>query len=542
VEGEPVDSWQWFPYESDFIYPKPAIEKREDGRLLVGLPFDLDASVPAGQTVAWGGVIELQTAEGARRVGIDVAVPTAAAAESVHPTQQEIFAALLGDQGEQASAVGLLDLPVPQTPASASRSLGYYLLLALVGGVILNIMPCVLPVLSLKILGFVQHAKQDRVVLLKLGLVFALGVLASFLALALVVVGLQAAGDQLGWGFQFQNPTFVVIMAAVVFAFGLSLFGVYEITLPVTFGGGSGGKYAESFFNGVLATALATPCTAPFLGTALGFAFTQPAPAVVAIFLTIGLGLSIPYVVLSVNPAWLRFVPHPGPWMERFKQLMGFLLMATLVWLLWVLGKQIGVDGVARAMAFLTVLGLALWLVGSFVDLSSSTARRTVVMGLALIMVAASSWYFLRGPLTPHPFAATDAGAHTVGGITWEPFSIPALEQNVRDGNTVFVDFSAAWCWTCKVNERTVLADEDVVGKLKEHHVVTLLGDWTNRDPVITQVLRRYGRSGVPFYAVYPGGRLDQAIVLPEVITESIVMEALDEAGPSRGGLTAASR
>jgi thiol:disulfide interchange protein DsbD len=221
---------------------------------------------------------------------------------------------------------------------------------------------------------------------------------------------------------------------------------------------------------------------------------------------------------------------------------MGFLLMATLVWLLWVLGQQIGVDGVVWAMAFLTALALALWLYGSFVNLSSSTARRVVMLGLAVAIVGSSWWYFLRGPLAPSSIAVAAEGGHTVGGLRWEPFSIRALEDNVRQGNTVFVDFTAAWCWTCKVNERTVLADEDVVQKLRDHEVVTLLGDWTNRDPVITQVLRKYGRSGVPFYAIYPAGRLDEAIVLPEVITESIVMEALKDAGPSRGKLTAASR
>jgi thiol:disulfide interchange protein DsbD len=395
----------------------------------------------------------------------------------------------------------------------------------------------VLPVLSLKVMSFVRHANEDRGVQLRLGLTFALGVLASFLALALVVIGLQTAGDQLGWGFQFQNPVFVVVMAAVVFTFALSLFGVFEIILPMNLGAGGGraGAYAESFLNGILATALATPCTAPILGTALGFAFTQSAASILAIFLVIGVGLSLPYVLLSANPAWLRFVPKPGAWMDRFKQAMGFLLMATLVWLLWVLGQQVGTPGVVATLAFLTTLGAALWIYGAFLTLSASSTRRAVVWILMLVLVGGGWWQFLHGSFTGEALAETATATTTAAEHgRWKPFSVASLEAEVGAGNTVMLDFTAAWCTTCKVNEATVLHTDAIESKLEELGVVTMLGDWTHRDEEITKVLRKFGRSGVPFYAVFPAHRLDAPIVLPELITSQLVLDALDEAGPSR--------
>jgi thiol:disulfide interchange protein DsbD len=531
--------WVWFPYASDHLFTGRFVSTTDDGKLLLGLDVEVAGSAPTGETLPWGGVLEIQDGETTHFLEYPLPVRIAAEGDLPAATAPEVFATLLGASGDS----GLFDQDFADVEGAAAKGgLLYYLLLALVGGVILNVMPCVLPVLSLKVMSFVSHAGEDRGVQVRLGLTFAAGVLASFLALALVVIALQAAGDQLGWGFQFQNPAFVVVMAAIVFAFGLSLFGVFEILLPVQMGGGGkGGAYAESFLNGILATALATPCTAPFLGTALGFAFTQPAWAILAIFVMIAVGLSLPYVLLSLNPAWLRFVPKPGAWMDRFKQGMGFLLMATLVWLLWVLGQQIGLDGLVQVMAFLLVLGFALWLYGSMLNLSSSSTRRSVVWGLVLVLVVGGWWQFLRTPLSSEAIAANTAGAttgHSDGDIVWQPFTVETLEAEVAAGNTVFIDFTAAWCTTCKVNEKTVLSTDAVHEKLRELGVVTLLGDWTNRDPVITRVLRQFGRSGVPFYAVFPAGRLDAPIVLPEIITQGLVLEALEEAGPSRASLS----
>jgi thiol:disulfide interchange protein DsbD len=482
IEGiDEATEWTWFPHADDDLFPEPESSRFDDGRLLLAVPFTL-ADGARGE-IAWGGVLELHP-DGADPVFLEVSIPltVAAAGANLKPDDTGLVAAALGTTPIETSSGSLL----------------YYLLLALVGGVILNVMPCVLPVLSLKVMSFVNHAGEDRRVQFRLGLMFTAGVLASFLALALVVIALQSAGELIGWGFQFQNPAFVVVM---------------------------------SFLNGILATALATPCTAPLLGSALGFAFSQPAAVILAIFLTTGLGLSLPYLLLSLNPGWLRFVPKPGPWMDRFKQAMGFLLMATLVWLLWVLGQQIGLDALASVMAFLLILGFALWLYGSMLTLSSSNARRTTVWVIVLALVVGGWWQFVGDRVSAEAVAENAQVAI--------PFSEETLAAEVAAGNTVFIDFTAAWCMTCKVNEKTVIMSNEVQEVFAELGVVSLLGDWTNRDETITRVLRRHGRSGVPFYAVYPPGRLDDPIVLPEVITRSIVIDALREAGPSA---TVASR
>jgi thiol:disulfide interchange protein DsbD len=524
IDGVPVDAeWNWFPYGHTEMILEAATSRRDGDRLLIAQPLTLLSGMEAGAEFAWGGVLEIHE-DGAepRFLDVSVALPVAAATATPSADSSGLVAAALGTESAAAPASG---------------NLFYYLLLALVGGVILNVMPCVLPVLSLKVMSFVHHAGEDRGVQFRLGLMFTAGVLASFLALALVVIALQSAGELIGWGFQFQNPGFVVIMSAIVFAFGLSLFGVYEIILPVQIGGGgSHGRYGESFLNGILATALATPCTAPLLGSALGFAFSQPAAVILAIFLTTGLGLSLPYLLLSLNPGWLRFVPRPGAWMDRFKQAMGFLLMATLIWLLWVLGQQVGLDALASVMAFLLLVGFALWLYGSMLTLSSSTARRTTVWIIVLALIAGGWWQFVGDRVSSEAVAEN---AQVASHGDWIPFSEETLAAEVSGGNTVFIDFTAAWCMTCKVNEKTVINTDEVQEVFAELGVVKLLGDWTNRDETITRMLRRHGRSGVPFYAVFPAGKLDDPIVLPEVITRSLVIEALREAGPSA---TVASR
>jgi thiol:disulfide interchange protein DsbD len=336
-------------------------------------------------------------------------------------------------------------------------------------------------------------------------------------------------------------------MLAVVFVFALSLLGVFEVILPIpveslffmkVLGGASSehrSAYADSFFNGVLATALATPCTAPMLGPALGFAFAAPPATILAVFLTIGLGLALPYVLLSSHPGWLKFLPKPGAWMDTFKQVMGFVLLATTVWLLRVYGTQVGAKNLVWMLAFLLLLGFLAWFQGRFLDLAASTRKRVLIWGISLVVTVAGYQGFLAGNMEASGGAGNHEAEVSAGGIVWEPFTPAGLESAVAAGSTVFVDFTAEWCWTCKVNERTVLADSDVEERLKELGVVTLKGDWTSKDPTITEVLSRHGRRGVPFYAVYPAGRIDDVIVLPELITTQIVLESLDRAGPSRG-------
>ena len=286
-----------------------------------------------------------------------------------------------------------------------SQPLGLYLLFAFIGGLLLNIMPCVLPVIALKIFGLVKMAGDHPGRVKRLGWSFSLGILASFLALALLVILLQTAGQQVGWGFQFQEPLFVILMSTVVFAFGLSLFGVYEIRPPsaavtgvssvIARTEGSGKGYVASFSEGVFATILATPCTAPFLGSALGFAFAQPAWTTVLIFVTVALGMAMPYLILTARPAWLKFLPRPGEWMETVKQVMGFLMMATLLWLLYILGKQLGMEAVIWAGAFLLTVGVACWLIGRFATLTATRRRLAITWIIAAFVVGAGYWLFL---------------------------------------------------------------------------------------------------------------------------------------------------
>jgi thiol:disulfide interchange protein/DsbC/DsbD-like thiol-disulfide interchange protein len=407
-----------------------------------------------------------------------------------------------------------------------------YIAFALLGGLLLNIMPCVLPVIALKVFGLVKMAGDRPARIRGLGFSFAAGILASFLALALLVMFLQFAGQQVGWGFQFQEPRFVIVMAAIVFAFGLSLFGVFEITLPsalvtgisdaVAQQRGSGKSYGASFGEGVFATILATPCTAPFLGSALGFAFAQPWWIILLIFTCVAVGMAIPYLVLTSRPAWIRFLPKPGAWMVSAQQLMGFLMMATLLWLLYILGKQMGMEAVIWTGAFLLTVGLACWLVGRYATLNASRRTWWLTWIAAALIVAGGYIFFLVSEL--------DINTVLAMGIRWKQFSLGGLEEDLKGDRPVLLDFTAEWCLTCKVNEKTVLNSHRVIQKLHEMNVLPVRADWTNRNPDITRLLLKFGRSGVPLYVIFPPGRSGTPIVLPEVITPGIVLDALDRA------------
>ncbi|ACF12704.1 cytochrome c biogenesis protein transmembrane region [Chloroherpeton thalassium ATCC 35110] len=410
------------------------------------------------------------------------------------------------------------------------------LLLAFVGGLLLNIMPCVLPVLSLKVLSFVEHSSMEKSHTRYLSFIFALGVLVSFWVLALGVGVLQNAGEQIGWGFQFQSPWFVVGMSVVVFIFGMNLVGVFEFASPNVTGDVSKTLSRHdalgAFMNGVLATTLATPCTAPFLGTALGFAFSQPFYMIFLIFSLVALGLAAPYVILSLNPAWLKFIPKPGVWMERFKQAMGFLLFATLVWLLSVLGSQTGATGILAALTLLLGVSVGLWLIGAFIDYGTPATKKFMIWGIALLLAGASyylgfeKWF----PIRETAQTQTEAAKPHDGLIDWKPFSIATVEKEVSAGKPVFIDFTADWCFTCKVTEQTVLHTDAVSGKIKELGIVPIRADWTNRNDEITGLLKKFGRSGVPLYVVFPAGKLSEPIVLPEVVTPELLIEAFEKA------------
>jgi thiol:disulfide interchange protein/DsbC/DsbD-like thiol-disulfide interchange protein len=411
----------------------------------------------------------------------------------------------------------------------ASRGLLGFLFLGFLGGFILNLMPCVLPVISLKIFGFVQQAGQDRRKVLQSGLAFIAGIFVWFIGLALLLVALKAAGHQITWAAQFTNPYFVLFLGVIVLVFALNLFGVFEISPPqavMRVAGEAGHGNAGSFFQGVFATVLATPCTAPFLGTALGFAFTQSAAVILAMFVAIAAGMSAPYFLLSVQPAWLRFLPKPGPWMEHVKQLMGFLLLATLLFLLYVLGAQRGTDAIIWASSFLLIISLACWMKGRFILPSASLTTRAVVLVLILVLVIGSGFYFVGQKFR----LAQLSPAQTQSAGEWQPFTPERLESELAQGRSVFVDFTAAWCITCKFNEATVLESGPVRDAFRRNGIVKLKADWTNADPAITKILKQFGRPGVPFYVLYPAGR--SPITFPELLTKGIVLEKLETIAP----------
>lgn len=420
-----------------------------------------------------------------------------------------------------------------------SLSLGRALLLGLLGGIILNIMPCVLPVIALKILGFVRQSGSRPAEIRRLGLIYGLGVWISFLVLAAVVIGVKQAVGIASWGMQFGNPVFLVSMTTLVLLVALSLFGVYEINVggsALDAAGDLASKEgpAGAFFNGMLAVALATPCTAPFLAPALGYAFAAAPITIVLVFSAIAAGLASPYILLSWQPAWLRFLPKPGAWMERFKIAMGFPMLATALWLYTLAGGRFGASGPLWLGLFLVGLALAAWVWGEFVQ----RARRSQGLGrIAAVLIALGFYaYALEKELDwRHPASRTETpGAPSTsrhqGGIAWQPWSRAAVDAARSQGHAVFVDFTADWCLTCELNARSSIEIPEVRAKLVAEGIVALKGDYTDLPRNITEELQRFGRAGVPLVIVFPRDPTQAPIVLPELLTPSIVVEALAKA------------
>ena len=396
---------------------------------------------------------------------------------------------------------------------------------AFLGGLILNIMPCVLPVLALKILGFVRQAGNNPAHVRKLGLVYGAGVLSSFFVLAGVALAVQAAGGIAGWSTAFQNPQFRVVMCVLLVLVALNLFGVFEVTL----GGGAMGAAGDltakegpagAFFNGVLAAVLATPCTAPFLATAIAFAFTQPPPVLLAIFLTVGLGLAAPFVALCWRPSWLKLLPRPGVWMLRFKVAMGFPMLATAVWIFWFTATRLGPTGVLWLGLFLVVLSAAAWVWGEF---GQRSERKGAALGVASALVVGGYLGILEGELDWRtPLAAKKPK------VDWQVWSVSSVSQARKAGRSVIVDFTADNCANCKFNKATSIEVSSTIAQLKEKNVATLMGDFTDADPAIAAELQKHGRRGVPLVLVYPRDPSKPPRVLPTVLTPAMVHEALD--------------
>ena len=411
------------------------------------------------------------------------------------------------------------------TNQTATLSLWIALFYGFLGGLILNLMPCVLPVISLKIFGFIKQAEDSRRSIFLHGLAFGAGIFVWFLGLAAVIIALKSGGSEVTWAFQFQNPWFNVAIGSVVFVFALNLAGVFEFVLPgkasnAMENASSTGGLAGSFFQGIFATLLATPCTAPFLGSALGFAFSQSAAVILGMFVAVASGMALPYLLLSASPGWLKFLPRPGAWMERLKQFMAFPLLATLVWILSILGGQRGTEGVVWFCAFLLCLAFACWLLGSFCGPLTSATKRTATLLLILATLSIGGWYFLG-----EKFARI--GRESPDRIAWVPFSEAKIQAELAAGRSVFVDFTADWCITCKFNERTAIDTPTIRALLKEKNITPLKADWTNANPEITAALKSFGRVGVPFYIIYPASNPAAPIILPELLSESLLADAL---------------
>jgi thiol:disulfide interchange protein/DsbC/DsbD-like thiol-disulfide interchange protein len=423
--------------------------------------------------------------------------------------------------------------PSVSSSGAARPGLWQALLFGFLGGFILNLMPCVLPVISLKIFGFIRQAGDHPEKIFRHGLAFVGGIFAWFLGLGFVILGLKAAGNEVTWAFQFQNPWFNLIIGCIVFVFALNLFGVFEIVLPgrastALAEASSQQGYAGSFFQGIFATLLATPCTAPFLGTALGFAFSQSPVVILAMFASVALGMSAPYFFLSARPGWMKLLPKPGEWMERVKQFMGFPLLATLIWLLYILGNQRGHDAVIWAAAFLLCLAVACWIYGAFCGPLSSPRARAISLAAIALIILGGAQFFLVGKFAR--LSPPGAKEQPTEGIAWKSFSQKALDDLLRAGEPVFLDFTADWCISCKFNERTAIDVPAVREAFAKNGIVPMKADWTNANPEITAALKKFGRVGVPFYVLYPRGGSKEPIILPEILTEKIVLDAISKA------------
>lgn len=452
---------------------------------------------------------------------LELALPKAAGAVAAPATLNGVLSLRGADGAERSFEISAN--PVLPTPAGRAIAWWQALLLAFLGGVVLNAMPCVFPILSLKLLSVAQHAHGRRSEQFSHGLAYTAGVLASFAALGAALLALRAGGQAVGWGFQLQSPVFVALLTYLLLAMGLSLSGVAGFGASLA---GIGGGVARrsglmgTFFTGVLATIVATPCTAPFMGAALGFALIAPAAVAVGIFLALGLGLAAPYLAASISLGWQRLLPKPGAWMEFVKQLLAFPLYGAVAWLVWVLMQEIGPDDAFPALFGLVLVAFAVWLYGR-TRLAKPFGRS---LGAALAAAGSAAAIFLAVSL-PGGGDAAPSNAASRGGLHYEPFTRERLSALEAEGKPVFVNLTAAWCVTCLLNERVALDSETVRDAFAERGVVALKGDWTSQNPEITQFLQKFGRSGVPLYLLYAGK--GEPVVLPQILTAATVVDAL---------------
>lgn len=513
ITGQRETAAEFFPADQDLISnPAPQNVTPTARGFTLDLKKDPNGTTKPAQLrgvleLAGGRAYEIAVAQGAP-VAIKSEEPQASGAEA--PAYPNANA-----PGSQPSAQG--------AGASGQQGLAKIIGLAFLGGLILNLMPCVFPVLFLKALALVNSGSEERHKLRAHGLVYTVGILVSFWALVAVLLGLRTAGARLGWGFQFQSPVFLFLMAGLLFFLGLSLAGQFEIGLSLTSAGGSLATkqgYTGSFFTGVLAVIVATPCTAPFMGAAIGYALAQPAFVTFAVFTALALGLAAPYLVLTLQPAWTRVLPRPGAWMEVLRQAVSVPIFGTVIGLAWVVANAYGATMLAALLASFLLLAIAGWFLGRWPAKGWSTVL-VVLIGLGVVGLGIYSGNALAASPQASMAVATQKGA-------WEPWSADAVARYAAQGRPVFVDFTASWCLSCQVNERVALSQPAVRKAFADANVALLRADWTQHDDGISQALEKLGRSGVPAYALYAPGEANPRL-LPEALTPGIVIDALEK-------------
>jgi thiol:disulfide interchange protein DsbD len=533
--GQRESSAEFFPEDQD-ILDNPAPQKLTPTAKGLILDLKKDAEL-AANPAQLRGVLELS---GGRAYEIAARPGTVATTVSAgEPSQQQTAgtealayqaAAKQSSAGSSGSAAQGTSSAVGRGASGFWRTLARTTGLAFLGGLLLNLMPCVFPVLFLKGLALVHSGHRELHKLRAHGLVYAAGILVSFWALVGVLLGLRAAGATLGWGFQFQSPVFLSLMAGLLFFLGLSLAGQFEIGLTLTSAGGELAQkhgYTGSFFTGVLAVVVATPCTAPFMGVAIGYALSASAAVTFAVFTALALGLAAPYVALTLHPAWTRWLPKPGAWMEVLRQTVAVPIFATVIWLAWVLAGAYGANSLLALLSGFLLLAIAGWFLGRW------PAKRwaTAVAALILLLVVGLPWVGQRLANETKVYVNQHDTANSVDAAPrsgWEPWSAEAVSRSQAEGRPVFVDFTANWCLSCQVNERVALHQPQVQQAFQAANVALLKADWTRHDEAITQALTALGRSGVPAYALYTPGQSEPQM-LPEVLTPGIVTDALSK-------------
>jgi thiol:disulfide interchange protein len=528
-QKETVRGAYFFPEEKNVIDhsvdPTVSISTTHTNRYLVNLKGEDEIGA---QSQVLKGVLVLHTQVGAQESfqAIDVESP-------------------IIDDGSDQEIIGLGDFSLHRTALHSSSTLssqefdgglGLVLVFAFMGGILLNVMPCVLPVVSLKIMSFIKMAGKKRALVFKHGVIFSCGVVLSFWVLASLMLILRAYGQVVGWGFQLQEPRFVVVLATLLFILALNLFGVFEWGLSVASWAGQteaersqqgSRQMLGSFLSGILATAVATPCTGPFLGSAVGIAVTLPLWQALLIFTSLGLGMCSPYLLLAAFPSYLRFIPKPGPWMETFKQFMGFLLLATVLWLLWVFSAQTDTFSLICLLGGFLCFAIGAWIYGRGCTPLISYGKRAAVylgvilfavMGCQVILASHSHWSGVHTSL--------ESKSHSQAWAGWEVFSPERVAQLRKQGVPVLIDFTAKWCLICQVNH-IVLTSDEVESQLAVLGVVKMKADWTKNDPVITQELSKFGRTSVPLYVLYGGDEHQEPAILPQVLTADTVLHHL---------------